>query len=193
MLLVSKKGVFHAIPSNCDQKKLIRHLFVGYPGSVHDAKVFAASDIGRRPRYFFSEGQYIIGDSAYAKSVNLVVPFKRRHGQLTQIQKSFNKHISSYRVTVEHCIGLLKGRFQSLKEIRIQIDEAGHKKCCEWIKACAVLHNITMPCDPWVQEDDEVLMDICDENDEESFQFNEDQAGELKRAALCQIIQFKSL
>lgn len=110
----------------CDPNRIIRHFYTGYPGSVHDAKVFAACDIAKNPNHFFSPGEYIIGDSAYPKSETVVVPYKRRQGQFTQTQRAFNKYISSHQIAVEHTIGLLKGRFQSLKQIRIQIDRNGH-------------------------------------------------------------------
>jgi hypothetical protein len=47
------------------------------------------------------------------------------------------------RIRAEHAIGLLKGRFQALRELRIQI--ASHKRH-EWaiffIRCCIILHNL---------------------------------------------------
>ncbi|OXA53469.1 putative nuclease HARBI1 [Folsomia candida] len=171
----------------CDPNRIIRHFYTGYPGSVHDAKVFGACDIAKNPRNFFSPGEYIIGDSAYPKSETLIVPYKRRQGQLTQTQRAFNKYISSHRIAVEHTIGLLKGRFQSLKQIRIQIDRDGHIKCCRWIKACIVLHNILMRKDPWT-ELDEMVMEADDEQDDANLELGNAATAEAKRTALCEII-----
>jgi len=115
----------------CDQTKRIRHIYTGYPGSVHDAKVFTSSPVYNNKEYF-TEGEYMIGDSAYVMSETVVVPFKRNQGHLSKSQSRFNKHISRYRVIVEHTIGLLKGRFQSLRGIRIIVDkQCGHRKVCE--------------------------------------------------------------
>ncbi|OXA48418.1 protein ANTAGONIST OF LIKE HETEROCHROMATIN PROTEIN 1 [Folsomia candida] len=39
----------------CDNNKMIRSIFVGYPGSVHDARVFANSEIGKIQKNFWTE------------------------------------------------------------------------------------------------------------------------------------------
>jgi hypothetical protein len=47
------------------------------------------------------------------------------------------------RIRVEHTIGLLKGTFQSLKEIRIQlVDTKRHMIIIMWARVCIVLHNL---------------------------------------------------
>jgi DDE superfamily endonuclease len=47
------------------------------------------------------------------------------------------------RIRVEHTIGLLKGTFQSLKEIRIQLlDNKRHKIIIMWARVCIILHNL---------------------------------------------------
>jgi len=57
--------------------------------------------------------------------------------------RHFNYHLSRLRVRSEHTFGLLKGRFQSLKEIRIKItDQDGHRWAMVWILSCLILHNI---------------------------------------------------
>ena len=48
-------------------------------------------------------------------------------------------------IRVEHAIGLLKGRFQSLFELQIQIYT--HKKhiwAVMWIQCCIILHNLVL-------------------------------------------------
>jgi hypothetical protein len=55
------------------------------------------------------------------------------------------------RIRSEHAIGFLKGRFQSLKHLRINIsDESEHTFATYWIAACIGLHSFAMQC-----EDDE--------------------------------------
>ena len=47
---------------------MIRDLYVGEAGSLHDARVFRTSPLCRNILYrpaMFSEGEHIIGDSAY--------------------------------------------------------------------------------------------------------------------------------
>lgn len=41
----------------CDPEKIVRHLFTGYPGSVHDAKVYSVTPLATNPQQFFSEGK----------------------------------------------------------------------------------------------------------------------------------------
>ncbi|KAI7946204.1 hypothetical protein MJO29_010731 [Puccinia striiformis f. sp. tritici] len=96
-----------------------------------------------KPDSFFSPGQYILADSAYTPTLSVVPAFKRpAHGQLTEDQHTFNFYLARHQVVIEQCIGGLKGRFQSLKGLRLRIN--GHKdqiRVNAWIMACAVLHN----------------------------------------------------
>src|SRR6266849_10340700 len=47
------------------------------------------------------------------------------------------------RICVEHMMGLLKGTFQLLKEIRIQlVNTKRHKLIIMWTCACIILHNL---------------------------------------------------
>ena len=47
------------------------------------------------------------------------------------------------RIRSEHAIGVLKGRFQSLKELRFQIsDQKKHTFIILWIVCCLILHNL---------------------------------------------------
>lgn len=172
----------------CDPSRRIIDLFTGYPGSVHDAKVYGFSPPGCFPNKFFSPGEFLVGDSAYALTETVIVPFRRTNAGLTQTQKAFNRHISSQRVAVEHTIGILKGRFQSLKELRVIISkDAGHKRACEWIQACAVLHNFLLEQgDEW-----EELECVVFGNDAADIQYDinypEHKKGQHKRQALLEI------
>ena len=52
------------------------------------------------------------------------------------------------RIRSEHAIGFLKGRFQSLKNLRLQIrDEMMHKIACYWVAACVGIHAFAMECE----------------------------------------------
>jgi hypothetical protein len=176
----------------CDPDKLIRNLFTGYPGSVHDAKVFTSSTPFLKSHQYFSSGEYIIGDSAYPKSETVVVPYKRTNGNLSRRQSTFNTHISGYRIAVEHTIGILKGRFQSLRGLRINVNkDSGHAKVCQWIQACSVLHNILTLKDPWTQETDYVHHEDDDLEDSISQDENLDASrttGVLRQQALTEIV-----
>ncbi|KZT66680.1 hypothetical protein DAEQUDRAFT_642411, partial [Daedalea quercina L-15889] len=92
------------------------------------------------------EYEWIWGDSAYTLTPWLITPFKAPRGeQLTREERRFNYYLSRIRVAVEHAIGLLKIRWQSLKELRIHIsDEIQWMFAVMWIRTCLVLHNLVI-------------------------------------------------
>ncbi|XP_037932573.1 protein ALP1-like [Teleopsis dalmanni] len=130
----------------CDYKLRIRDVVVGYAGSTHDAKVFSNSILLKEKDRFFSNQSWIAGDSAYPLSDIIIPPYRRNSQQLTSEERiQFNKRHSKYRVRVEHCFGLLKENFCSLKELRVRIkNNKSHKFCCERILVCCILHNILL-------------------------------------------------
>jgi hypothetical protein len=57
----------------------------------------------------------------------------------------FNYYLAQVRVDVEHTIGILKGRFTNLREMRVDLHEKEHiQKSIKQAIACVVLHNICM-------------------------------------------------
>lgn len=72
----------------------------------------------------FSEGEYILADSGYTSLENRVPTLKRFHlNPLTPAQSHFNNAPAKRRVASEHWNGMLKGRFGSLKEMRLVISD----------------------------------------------------------------------
>jgi hypothetical protein len=54
----------------------------------------------------------------------------------------FNYALSGIRIRSEHAVGYLKGRFPSLKGLRLRIDNRDHQLfATTWIIACMVVHN----------------------------------------------------
>ena len=85
--------------------KLFIDVFVAYPGSVHDARVFRNSglyeDTSSNPISRFPNRElYILGDSAYPLLLWLITPY-RDTGRLTHQQKRFNYRHSAARIVVE--------------------------------------------------------------------------------------------
>ena len=131
-----------------DHNYLFRDLCIGWPGSVHDARVLANSVVfkninsgtllqgecrvqGRNLRPF------LIGDSAYPLLPFLMKPFSFSP-TLSAQQKRFNYRLSRARVVVEVAFGRLKARWRRLaKKIDMHIDNVPHI-----IAACCVLHNV---------------------------------------------------
>lgn len=80
----------------------------------------------------------------------LVAPYKKPERDLPE-NEEFNNHVSMVRIRSEHAIGFLKGRFHSLKHLRVRIkDEKSHKFATYWVAACIGIHAFAMQC-----EDDE--------------------------------------
>lgn len=101
----------------CDRNMQFLDVFTGWPGSVHDSRVFNNSPVKTTLETLPPE-YHLIGDSAYALNEYLLVPF-RDNGHLTTLEKRFNKVHSSTRVEVEMAIGLLKGKFRRLKHLEM--------------------------------------------------------------------------
>lgn len=69
------------------------------------------------------------------------------------------------RIRSEHAIGFLKGRFQSLKGLRVRIgDEVSHKFAAYWVAACINLHAFALQCED--DERNEDAGDVGPENDD---------------------------
>jgi hypothetical protein len=64
---------------------------------------------------FFSDEEYLIGDSAYSNSAYMVPAYKKfgGHVALTAGQKKINDLLPYPHYMAEHAIGILKARFPS--------------------------------------------------------------------------------
>ena len=122
---------------------------VGWPGSVHDARVFAQSSIVKR----ITDGTllpdspisvngvqiplYLIGDSAYPMKTWLMKPFT--HGTvLTSQQKTFNYRLCRARIVVENAYGQLKARWRRL----MKRNDMNISNIPEVVTATCILHNM---------------------------------------------------
>ena len=79
-------------------------VYSGYPGSVHDARVFRNSDLfleaNRDLESLFGNQEYIIGDKGYPLMNWCITPFTRRR-ILSEKQKFFNVRHASCRAVIE--------------------------------------------------------------------------------------------
>ncbi|XP_044745975.1 putative nuclease HARBI1 [Coccinella septempunctata] len=146
----------------CDSKRRIRDVFIGFPGSVHDSRVFQNS-----PLYVnlpaLCKDKYILGDSAYPCLRNLLTPYKN-NGHLSPVETNFNKKLSHCRVLIEHTFGLLKQKFRQLYHLKLR----SIPTICHFIRACCVLHNLSL------EEFDEEVADGEDIDDVERFPDNQE-------------------
>lgn len=106
-------------------------------------------------------GEWMWADAAYPLYPWCIPPFKKPiDGELTTEQRHFNFFLSTIRIRVEHAIGLLKGRFQSLRELRIQIgSKQKHRWAILWIRCCIVISNLIIRLEG--DHPDENWMDFC--------------------------------
>lgn len=116
----------------CDHKRKIRDIFVGFPGSVHDSRVFRSSPLyNTLPEK--CENHYILGDSGYPCLRHLLTPFRDR-GNLTPEQQNYNYKLATNRYIIEHCFGILKQKFRQLYHLKLRKIE----EIVNFIPACCV-------------------------------------------------------
>lgn len=163
----SRKG-FYAVQALiiCDHTCRINHVYVGWPGSTHDNRVWRNSKVFQYQDLYFNDIQYVICDSAYTVDAHVIPAYKRSRGivVLDAMKMFFNRELSICRVKVEHTIGLLKNRFLCLKDLNILIsDKKSMKVLIDRFLCCVILHNLLLhepiP-DEWHnydEEDDEEL------------------------------------
>ena len=132
---VNRKG-FHSIilQAVCDHECLFTDVYAGWPGRVHDARVFRNSPLSEHLPTLPPD-HHRIGDSAYPLTPSLMVPYK---GALTPAQDSFNTKLSQARQCIERSFSLFKCRWRRMK----YFDASDIEHMCNSIVACCVLHNL---------------------------------------------------
>ncbi|XP_037806208.1 protein ANTAGONIST OF LIKE HETEROCHROMATIN PROTEIN 1-like [Lucilia sericata] len=143
----SRKHIYSLkVQGICDYRLRVRNLVLGYPGSVHDATIFNNCELSLIPKKIFTGAEWLVGDSAYKLTGTVVTPFRTNATERSIKERTdFNKTLSRYRIRIEHCFGIIKERFNSLKELKIQIkNKSSIKRACNWVLVCAILHNILL-------------------------------------------------
>ncbi|KIK11569.1 hypothetical protein PISMIDRAFT_122415 [Pisolithus microcarpus 441] len=113
---------------------MIVNYALGQPGSVHDAYAFQGTRILQDPANLIPARHWVWADSAYPTETWCVVP-KKKPACLLSIWK--------VRVRVEHAFATLKGRFQSLRELRLHMSKDNDLHIAAyWITTCIILHNM---------------------------------------------------
>ena len=104
-----------------DSDYLFRNVNVGWPGSVHDSRVFVNSCLYQMimdKKILQGEARslnghtvtvYLVGDSGYPLLTWLMKPYTHHH-DLTSHQKHYNYRISRARIVSENAFGRLKAR-----------------------------------------------------------------------------------
>lgn len=146
----NRKGWYSVVlQAVVDHNYIFRDVMVGWPGSVHDARVLANSQLYRK----VTNGTllntnsihilgtqvfpFLIGDSAYPLSNWLIKPFAH-NSTLSTKQRTFNYMVSRARIVCENAFGRLKGRWRRLlKQNDMDIDNVPRV-----VLACCILHNV---------------------------------------------------
>ncbi|GES92222.1 putative nuclease HARBI1 [Rhizophagus clarus] len=164
--IVNDKGIF----TNFD---------IGWPGSVHDARVFRNSSFYKNYSHLIQGDDYLLGDSAYPISPFLIPPFK---DPSTRKYKEFNRFHSHHRVVVENTFGRLKARFRMLRDLDIKTVKMGVLFTC-----CAIiLHNfLEINMDIWETNFNDGTDDTeeGDDNDDDNYMSDDvlRRTGQAKR------------
>ena len=105
--------------------KRIRYYHAGWPGNVHNERVFRNTKICLQPNNYFDTRQYILSDSAITARDFVVPQYKVLLGDncIKHKKQQFNMVCAAPRVLVKHCIGRLKARFPFLCDIRLRLRE----------------------------------------------------------------------
>lgn len=135
----------------CDAKKNFVYVDIGSYGSQSDGGVLFYSTFGKRldtnslmlpspaplPNTDTLCPFFIIGDTAYPLHEHILTPYPGKYGDLSEIQKNFNKELSSVRKNIENTFAILAKRWRVLSGPI----EANPDMVDKIVMATVVLHN----------------------------------------------------
>ena len=182
---VNRKG-FHSILMQAvvDCNYIFRDVVIGWPGSVHDARVLSNSTIFEKgnenclfPADLSEEicgedvSPVIVGDPAYPLLPWLLKGYPGHNA--TKNQRLFNYRLSRARMTVENTFGRWKGRYiRFSKQVDMDVTGLVHviHASCILHNTCEAMRNEFLP--HWLQdmevaEDQAIPIDMLDEQDAE--------------------------
>lgn len=145
------RKLFHSVQLQaiCDHQGRFLDVFVGYPGSVHDARVLRNSPVyigGLYP----PAGFCILGDGGYpctTEPIRIMTPY--REPVQNPVQARYNSHHARGRVVIERAFGMLKARWRSIFFKALEVSPVFVP---EVVACCAILHNLCMRHDDLVEE-----------------------------------------
>ncbi|MBW0573092.1 hypothetical protein O181_112807 [Austropuccinia psidii MF-1] len=126
----------------CNINKQFTSLHVGCTGSLHDSNVHQQMKIAQTTQEFYEKNHYLLSDSAYESSPWVVLAYK---GAVAQNEDNcpFNYCLAKSRVRIEHAIGILKGQWFSLREMKNQMrDNHEIEYFVSWVVSCTILHDM---------------------------------------------------
>ena len=146
----NRKG-FHSIlvQGLVDHRYCFLDINVGWPGSVHDARVLANSELfdkGQNGSLFPQQPKLIkgvsvplliVGDPAYPLLPWIMKPYSDT-GRLSRQERGFNYRLSRARVVTENAFGRLKGRWRCL----LKRNDTNLEMMPTIVATCTILHNM---------------------------------------------------
>lgn len=191
----NRKGWYSmVIQAVVDHQYVFRDICVGWPGSVHDARIFANSSVYKRITQDglldgYSRdilGQHIspliLGDSAYSLQTWLMKPFTDTPN-LSREKKCYHYHLSRARIVVENAFGRLKARWRRL----MKRNDMNTEHIPNVISAaCCVMHNI---CETHGESFNDAWLQDCDEN-EQPASVSSASSGNAAHAIRETLVQF---
>ena len=132
-----KKTASVILQAVCDDKMIFTSIYSGWPGRVHDSRVFRRSHLASAVLPNLPQEYHIVGDAAYPLSKSLLTPYKGR--DLPNDKEHYNHLLSKNRITIERSFALLKCRWRKLTCVNIEVANIP-----SLITACCVLHNICL-------------------------------------------------
>jgi len=171
----------------------------GLTGSAHDASAFEHTAAVKHADWFFAGDEFAWVDSAYPVTAR-TIPVHKRPASLVPENTLFDGAVAHLRVRSEHCMGALKGRWQCLRGLRVNVNsKRQHRAACQWMTIAIILHNLVIdiegatkgadfaPMHTQVEEEeDRGLADLPIDSDE--------QDGEAKRQHLVEeLLAFRQM
>ncbi|KAF8576129.1 hypothetical protein K439DRAFT_1649368 [Ramaria rubella] len=120
---------------------------VGLPDSQHDAMAWKGTRIPQEHEQLLGRDEWVWADTAYPLQTWCQAPYKKfiRPDKDLPENAKYNYYVSRVHVHSEHCVGFLKGRWSSLRGLRLHIDRPAHIRFATiWVSPCIVLHNFAM-------------------------------------------------
>jgi len=134
-------------------KQAVIDYALGPPGCMHDSTAFQLTRVYQQHATLIRDDQWIFGDSAYPCLPYIVTPYKRPLSE-DPLNKQFNYYLSKVRIRSEHAMGYLKGRFQSLRQLRQNIDsERDWLLALTWVRTCIIIHSLAFEVEHVVEDD----------------------------------------
>jgi hypothetical protein len=167
-------------------------------GSAHDAAAFEHTAAAKYPDWLFEGTEFAWADSAYAAN-SRTIPVHKQPTSLDPANTLFDKLVAHLQIRSEHCMGALKGRFQCLRGLRVDIkSKRDHDIACQWITIAIILHNLIIDVEgpnfaQYFQADHGQTDEHNDRGRADEPQGNEQEDEVKRRLLVAKLVAFRSM